>query len=564
MWNIPVQVIKNIKQILNIKGLLKILPLQYNTWLDALKNIHIEEHDQEVIQLIHDTFSLLQETKVDYHIMNLEGLLTVNDEHEEDAPFLTLQDRMEKVYSTTDFSSYQSMYATNINKKKNLLIECIKYVSSMQDGDYLLLKYRPEVTFYDLWNEFYMETRGIVIDIQDMKLVSCPYRKFFNLNEKPLTNLQAIQELIKKAYSVTIKNKEDGSMISCSKYKDQLVVATPGSLNSDQAKWAKSFIQEHYPTLKESLPDHLTFIFEAIYPDNRIVVDYGKTENLILTNIRNKETGRLLEENEVEYYASLFHLPTPQKETKGLLELIETAKDRELYPANEKEGWVFVIRTKDEERLFKLKCDDYCEVHRIISYATSPKIVFQKIKSDTWDDFFTKIPDTFKPLTLKIADVVFNYIEKTQQEVQRYLNTIPSELLYTQEEIDNYYSFISILSKEVLPQINPKLSKNAKAEIEQILFKRTFGKEAGADKWIMKEVERLWGLIPDKLKDQKNYKMKSGRLIGYIKKNIPSKYQCMAFNYVEHKPYEVLDIIKYRDIDFSPITKDLSKYEDEN
>ena len=34
----------------------------------------------------------------------------------------------------------------------------------MQDSSYLILKYRPEVVFYDLWNEFYMETRGVVID----------------------------------------------------------------------------------------------------------------------------------------------------------------------------------------------------------------------------------------------------------------------------------------------------------------------------------------------------------------------------------------------------------------
>ena len=113
-------------------------------------------------------------------------------------------------------------------------------------------------------------------------------------------------------------------MISCSN-RGNLVVATPGSLNSSQALWAKisyGNIILHWLIF----PEHLTFIFEAIYPENRIVVDYGEREDLILTNIRNKQTGRLLEEKEVEYYASLYKLPTPEKETKGLLELIEAKK----------------------------------------------------------------------------------------------------------------------------------------------------------------------------------------------------------------------------------------------
>lgn len=291
-------------------------------------------------------------------------------------------------------------------------MECIRYVSTMQEGSFLILKYRPEVNFFDLWNEFYMETRGLVIDIDKMELVSCPYRKFFNLNEKPITQINVITELINKAYNVTIKNKEDGSMISCSRYNGNLVVSTSGALNSSQALWAKTFIEKHYPALMESLPEHLTFIFEAIYPENHIVVDYGLREDLILTNIRNKKTGRLLEEAEVEHYAMLFNLPTPQKETTGLLELMKAAKNRDLYPAESKEGWVFIIRTKDEERLFKLKCDDYCEVHKILSFAISPKIVFQKIKTDTLDDFLAKIPDNIKPLTTNIANVIFNHIER--------------------------------------------------------------------------------------------------------------------------------------------------------
>lgn len=560
MWNVPFKVIQNIQQILDKKGLLKTLPLRYTDWLHAFGTMPIEEKDGEIVALMDKMFALLKERKTDYHIMNLENLLVFNNE--EDA-ILSLNEKMEKVYASVDFASYQDMYRFDIQKKKRLLMECIKYVSAVQNGDFLLLKYRPEVVYYDLWNEFYMEARGVVVDIKEMQLVSSPYRKFFNLNEKPETSLLAILDFMKNANSIIVKNKEDGSMISCSRYKDELVVATPGSLTSKQALWAKDFIENHHPSLKETLPGHLTFIFEAVYPDNRIVVDYGETEALILTNIRNKETGRLLDEQEIEHFASLFQLPTPKKESQGLLELMEAAKDRKRYPANDKEGWVFIVRTPDEERLFKLKCDDYCEVHRIIFYATSPKIVFQKIKSGTFDDFYAKIPEALQPLALKIANVVLLHVEKTERELKKFLGSIPPEWLCTQEETNNHRLLLKALSENILPQMNPKLPKQTKMEIEQILLKRTCGKEAVADKWTMQEADRLWAMIPDELKDQKTYKEKSGQLIGYIKRNIPPKYQPLAFNYVEHEPYNIFDVLKFQDIDFSSVSTDLSTYEDQ-
>jgi hypothetical protein len=66
------------------------------------------------------------------------------------------------------------------------------------------------------------------------------------------------------------------------------------------------------------------------------------------------------------------------------------------------------------------------------------------------------------------------------------------------------------------------------------------------------------------LKNQRNYIAKSGRLIGYIKTNIPDKYRNIIFNYVEHRPYQLIDVVKYRDIDFVSVNKELSKFEDEN
>jgi len=198
MWNVPLQIIKNIKEMLNLMGELESLPLHYNTWIDKLAKSQLKENNCQINRLIDESLALLQDKKIDYHIMNIEGLLKAEVEDKEDEVGLTLKEKMDKIYAKTDFNYYRKLYDSDINKKKKLLIECIKNTSAMQDGSYLILRYRPEVVFYDLWNEFYMETRGVVIDIDKMELISCPYRKFFNLNEKPITEISNVLNLLKK------------------------------------------------------------------------------------------------------------------------------------------------------------------------------------------------------------------------------------------------------------------------------------------------------------------------------------------------------------------------------
>jgi len=556
-WNIPLMIISMIEEILNIKR--KKTSINYLEWIDSLSRMKLTQKDIEINILLDRCFELLNDKRIDYHIMTLENLLTIN---EEDNPMISLEDRYNKIINDINFENYRNKYKTDINKKKNLFIECIKYVSVMQSSNLLVLKYRPEVTFYDLWNEFYMETRGVVIDLYEMKLVSAPYRKFFNLNEKPITDIDRVLKLMSKANKVIIKNKEDGSMISCSKYKDDLVVSTPGSLDSDQAIWSKKFLNEHYPDLVTKMPSDLTFIFEAIYPDNRIVVDYKGKENLILTNIRNNLTGRLLSEELVEQYAKEYNFQIPEKETTGLLELMEKAKDRELYPASEKEGWVFVIKTDEEELLFKLKCDDYCELHKIMSFASSPKIIFNAIKEGNIDDMLSKIPKEFKDIPLKVANIVYNHIYKVEAEVKNILDKIPTSICYTQKEVETYLDFLKFIEEKIVSALNPKLAKNIHTEVIQAIKNRSFNKTIVADKWVMKEIDNMWNLIPDKLKDNKDFRRKQGQLIGYIKKNILPKYQNIAFSYVEFRPYNIIDTINLKDIDFSQVTQELNKFDE--
>lgn len=79
--------------------------------------------------------------------------------------------------------------------------------------------------FFSLYNGLYMECRGVVVDVENEQLVLAPYRKFFNLNEKDITSLENVEKKIKTAKEVEFSDKLDGSMISASIYKNEVVVA---------------------------------------------------------------------------------------------------------------------------------------------------------------------------------------------------------------------------------------------------------------------------------------------------------------------------------------------------
>lgn len=546
MWNIPLRILINIKKIIEIETDGKAEFYNYSEYVETLNNLKLSENN-EVRRLINESLESLKDKSADYHIMKIENLFeTLLDKYEQ----LNISQKINKIHEIYDFETLRNEYVTNINKRKKLLLESIRYVYVNQTGKLAVFKYSQEVNFYDLWNEFYMESRGLIIDVYKMQLVSCPYRKFFNLNEKEYTTVEKIEEYIDKAISVTIGNKEDGSMIGAPVYEDAWVVHTGGMIESLQSEWAKKYMFEHYKKLVEDKPENLTFLFEAEYPENRIVVDYGNKRMLVLTGIRDNLTGRLLFPEKLGYYANKYKIPMPEKETKSFYELLEVCKDIIRYPADKKEGWVILIQTETEDFQIKLKCDDYCEIHKLINALSAPKIIFNHIVNDTLDDLKSKAPDIILERIEKISAIVFNYIESKHNEIDELLKKIPVEYLFSDEEVKIYNSFI-VCVETLKTNINDKLSKIIKNDIEKAFINRAIGKDVLLDRWAMKEFENLWAQIPDNIKDQKKYNTKKNNLIRYS--NINAKiYQKAVMDYALKRKYNIYDFLDIKEIVFYP------------
>jgi len=149
--------------------------------------------------------------------------------------------------------------------------------------DYLVIDYilsSPE-DFHNPWEK---ECRGIIFDFETGKILSRPYHKFFNLNERE----ESSNPDLSKPH--VLLEKLDGSMIRAFKTKDRWIWGSRAGetfLTPQVERFVKNYPQ--YQQLVELFDDN-TFLFEWCSRQNRIVLDYPK-DRLVMTGIRHTETG---------------------------------------------------------------------------------------------------------------------------------------------------------------------------------------------------------------------------------------------------------------------------------
>lgn len=149
------------------------------------------------------------------------------------------------------------------------------------DTDLWIYNYTEKAQFEKHWTPETLACRGLILDA-DGAVVARPFPKFFNLHELPGFNAAE-----HGSYRVT--EKIDGSLgiVYWIDGEADPRIATRGSFISEQAIEGTRMIQGR--ELEEE-PDY-TPLFEIVYPENRIVVDYGERRELIFLDAIEKATG---------------------------------------------------------------------------------------------------------------------------------------------------------------------------------------------------------------------------------------------------------------------------------
>lgn len=240
----------------------------------------------------------------------------------------------------------------------------------------VLFNYSPEAQFAGRWNWFERVSRGLILDAETGGIVARPFDKFFNWGEGGRMT---------DAPLVNVTEKMDGSLGIAYMWRGQWHVATRGSFDSEQAQWATEWLR---PKVKSISATKVTMLFEIIYPENRVVVDYGDRAELVLLAARELVTGDYATRATVAEIAEIYGFATAGQWNINKVDEIVSACER--IDANN-EG--FVAEFADGQR-FKFKGDAYKELHRLVC-GLSFKNTLEAVANGKVDEVRAAIPDEF-------------------------------------------------------------------------------------------------------------------------------------------------------------------------
>jgi RNA ligase len=217
------------------------------------------------------------------------------------------------------------------------------------------------------------EARGITFSKYPGDVVSRPFHKFFNVNERASTQLN----LLDWNRVVRVMDKRDGSMIHPVPFThpnagvNKIAFKSKKTFESDVALIANQFLKEsdyfnfchHMYVAHEATP-----IFELTGPKNRIVLDYEKPE-LKLLHVRDNHSGRYWSLAEIKDRLKYFNIPIVDEVTEfsSFEQMLEAAKTRE-----DIEGWVIQF---DDGEMVKIKTEWYMRRHRVMTSLRERDVV---------------------------------------------------------------------------------------------------------------------------------------------------------------------------------------------
>lgn len=215
---------------------------------------------------------------------------------------------------------------------------------------YNIACYTKQAMFERVWNDVTLNCRGLIYDQNTGEIIARPFKKFFNY-EEPNAPVFAPDDW------VTVFDKVDGSLGIAYDTPDGPAIATKGSFMSDQAQHATELLRAKYPRYQTD--DYCTDLFEIVYPENRIVLDYGDADEL-------RYLGSVVVESGEDYWNGIligcYDIPKNHWLLSGTFS--DVVEQIDLHRPNS-EG--VVILNDDTGERIKMKQGDYIELHRVMT-----------------------------------------------------------------------------------------------------------------------------------------------------------------------------------------------------
>jgi len=216
-----------------------------------------------------------------------------------------------------------------------------------------------------LWNRVTTRCRGLVADDVTGEIVALPLPKFFNVGEHTARQPYA-PELPDEPFEVY--EKVDGSLAVIFHYAGRWRVASKGSFISTQATWAQRLLDGKDTS---GLVPGVTYLAEVLYPQNRIVVDYGERRDLVLLAAFAKDGTEVTLSEAETHWGDIGSVVTvwPAMPLDELLALAEGNRLPGGRAATGTEAEGFVLRFASGVRA-KAKLAEYVRLHKVLTGVT--------------------------------------------------------------------------------------------------------------------------------------------------------------------------------------------------
>jgi RNA ligase len=281
-----------------------------------------------------------------------------------------------------------------------------------------ILNYTPAAQFESVWNSVTLACRGLIWNFETGDIVARPFPKFFNLEQWGTTKLPG--------GPIRVYDKYDGSLGILYVAPNELpAIATRGSFTSPQAEWATMWFRNNALDYHWPRPGS-TFLFEIIYPENRIVLDYRGFEGLVLLGEVEIESGRS---------HSLGHSPWPTIDAAVEYPFNTVQEVAASPPRENSEGYVVhFLRTDDR---VKIKSEEYKRLHALITECSSYTI-WQALRSGAkLDDLYDAVPDEFYRWVERTVQTLNHEYDKTHYAIWETFAAIKRELLRANTSLSN-------------------------------------------------------------------------------------------------------------------------------
>ena len=276
--------------------------------------------------------------------------------------------------------------------------------------------YTDKVQYDGVWDDITLPCRGLITEDVPGSVVVRPFKKFFNYEE-----VEGKGFIPTQADYVYVQEKMDGSLGILFNYDGEWVMATRGSFASEQAIKGLEIVKSKY--FLDSWMKEYAYLVEIIYPENRIVVDYGRKQKVVFLSAVLNETYKWkpTDDTELHWSTSLMifkanSIPKSDivkcEQYFGFSEILF----RSLKQANEKNKEGFVLRFHPGNFRMKIKFEDYVALHKIMTNVSTTSVWEVLSSGESMDNLLKGVPDEF-----------YNKIKEYETELLNEFSTLKSE-----------------------------------------------------------------------------------------------------------------------------------------